>query len=126
MQSESKSKKTSTRHGAYLWVLKSGCWTWQSGLPPLYAPSSAAKRGSARRVFERSEFAYRPRFVSSAGCPQRSVGTQTVGSPFLCLLSFGEAKESKCAVGRTSRQKRTVGARPDNLPVNRLDHVRRL
>ncbi len=33
-------------------VSKSGCWTWQSGLPPLYASSSAAKRGSARRMFE--------------------------------------------------------------------------
>jgi hypothetical protein len=26
-------------------------------------------------------------------------GSQTVGSPFLCLLSFGEAKESRSAAG---------------------------
>ncbi|RIX77937.1 hypothetical protein D3H34_17860 [Acidovorax cavernicola] len=26
-------------------------------------------------------------------------GSQTVGSPFLCLLSFGEAKESKSPAG---------------------------
>ncbi|WP_217649444.1 hypothetical protein, partial [Polaromonas sp. YR568] len=26
-------------------------------------------------------------------------GTQTVGSPFLCLLSFGEAKESELPPG---------------------------
>jgi len=32
-----------------------------------------------------------------------SEGSQTVGSPFPGLLSFGEAKESECAAGRTSR-----------------------
>jgi hypothetical protein len=42
------------------------------------------------------------RDASSAGCPQRSVGTQTPGSPFLGLLSFGETKETDCAAGRMS------------------------
>jgi hypothetical protein len=110
-----------------------------SGLPPLYAPSSAAKRGSARRVFERSELGYwgqtpislrrlaphpsgEPNGSAnlgsdpknpSAGCPQRSVGTQTAGAPFFCLF-FGDAKKRRSpagakpgkprAVGRTSRQ----------------------
>jgi hypothetical protein len=40
-----------------------------------------------------------PFFASTAGCPQRSGGTQTIGSPFLCLLSFGEAKESELPPG---------------------------
>ncbi len=31
-------------------------------------------------------------------------GPPESGSPFLCLLSFGEAKESECAVGRISRR----------------------
>ncbi|AQZ97555.1 hypothetical protein B5M06_03995 [Comamonas kerstersii] len=44
--------------------------------------------------------------TSIAGCPKRSAGTQVAGSPLLCLLSFGETKESKSA----------VGPRPDFLP----------
>ncbi len=48
------------------------------------------RRGAQRlaekgpRMFERSEFARTPPAASTAGCPQRSGGTQTVGSPFLC------------------------------------------
>ena len=34
-----------------------------------------------------------PLFPSTAGCPKRSAGTQEPGSPFLGLLSFGEAKD---------------------------------
>ena len=41
-----------------------------------------------------------------------SEGSQTVGSPFLCLLSFGEAKESECAAGRTSRHTAHLLAMP--------------
>ena len=83
-----------------------GFWRldFASGLHPLYAPSSAAESGSGRTLFERSEFRPTPLAASSAGCPQRSVGTQTVGSPSLGLLSLGDARESECAVGRTSRQ----------------------
>ncbi|MGB3067715.1 MAG: hypothetical protein WBC18_04185, partial [Ottowia sp.] len=36
---------------------------------------------------------------STAGCPQRSVGTRQVGSPFLGLPSFGDAKEGDCTAG---------------------------
>ena len=50
-----------------------------------------------------SEFRSAVPCPSIPGCPQRSEGTRQVGSPFLCLLSFGEAKESRCAAGRTSR-----------------------
>jgi hypothetical protein len=40
-----------------------------------------------------------PFFASTAGCPQRSAGTQTIGSPSLCLLSLGEARESESPAG---------------------------
>jgi len=51
----------------------------------------------------RSKFRSAAPGPSIAGCPQRSEGTRQVGSPFLCLLSFGDSKESRCAAGRTSR-----------------------
>ena len=51
----------------------------------------------------RSEFRNAAPRPSIAGCPQRSAGTRQVGSPFFCLLFFGEAKKSRCAAGRTSR-----------------------
>ena len=77
---------------------------------PVRCPNPLWLRRGAQRfadqgsqLFERSEFCETPRNASTAGCPQRSGGTQTVGSPFLCLLSFGEAKESKSAAGRNSR-----------------------
>ncbi|MDP9603814.1 UNVERIFIED_ORG: hypothetical protein J2W38_003605 [Variovorax paradoxus] len=56
-----------------------------------------ADQGS--QLFERSEFCETPRNASTAGCPQRSGGSQTVGSPFFCLRFFGEAKKSRSAAG---------------------------
>ena len=40
-----------------------------------------------------------PLSASTAGCPQRSGGTQTIGSPFFSLGFFGEAKKSKSPAG---------------------------
>ena len=40
-----------------------------------------------------------PLLASTAGCPQRSGGTQTIGSPFFSLGFFGEAKKSKSPAG---------------------------
>ena len=48
---------------------------------------------------KRREFSETPTKLSTAGCPQRSEGTQPVGSLFLGLLSFGEAKESESPAG---------------------------
>jgi hypothetical protein len=47
-------------------------------------------------MFERSEFATDP-----AGCEQRKEPRSgpDVGSPFFCLLFFGEAKKSEAAAG---------------------------
>ena len=52
---------------------------------------------------KRREFSETPTKLSTAGCPQRSEGTQPVGSLFLGLLSFGEAKESESPAGAKSR-----------------------
>ena len=48
---------------------------------------------------KRREFSETPTKLSTAGCPQRSEGTQPVGSLVLGLLSFGEAKESESPAG---------------------------
>ncbi|MDP3248332.1 MAG: hypothetical protein Q8M93_15385, partial [Polaromonas sp.] len=40
-----------------------------------------------------------PLSASTGGCPQRSGGTQTIGSPFFWVLFFGEAK-TKCLARR--------------------------
>ena len=68
--------------------------------------SDLLRLSERRERSERSEFRSTAPGPSIAGCPQRSEGTRPVGSPFLCLLSFGDAKESRCAAGRTSRPPR--------------------
>ena len=73
------------------------------GSAACHASCSDLLRLSERSASARSEFRSTAPRPSIAGCPQRSEGTRPVGSPFLCLLSFGDAKESECAAGRTSR-----------------------
>jgi len=68
-----------------------------------------AERGP--RLFERSEFPRTPPEASTAGCPERSAGTRTVGSPFFCLLFFGEAKKSESPAGASP------GQQPPNNPA---------
>ncbi|MET3462493.1 hypothetical protein ABIC42_003245 [Variovorax sp. 1133] len=49
---------------------------------------------------ERSEFGRDPAKREHRRLPRSAAkGSQTAGSPFLCLLSFGEAKESESAAG---------------------------
>ena len=67
------------------------------------ASCSDSLRLSERSAQARSEFRSAAPRPSIAGRPQRSEGTRPVGSPFFCLLFFGEAKKSRCAAGRTSR-----------------------
>jgi len=51
-------------------------------------------------LFERSEFGRDPAKREHRRLPRSEAqGSQTVGSPFLCLRSFGEAKESKSPAG---------------------------
>ena len=48
---------------------------------------------------QRSELCGTPRVRASQAAPARSAGVTGSGSPFLCLLSFGEAKESESPAG---------------------------
>jgi hypothetical protein len=71
------------------------------GLPALlYAP--AARRGWRIRARDclsaaGASSSETPPASSTAGCPQRSEGTQTAGSPFFWVLFFGEAKNKYLA-----------------------------
>ena len=79
---------------------------WPGSLPSGCAEERRGKRDKGRSCLSAtkwSEFCGPPLSPSTAGCPQRSGGTQTAGSPFLCLLSFGEAKESRSPAGAKSR-----------------------
>ena len=62
-------------------------------------PRSAGFGGSGIALFERSEFSETPLNPSTAGCPERSAGDPDGGSPSLCLLSLGEARESESPAG---------------------------
>ena len=48
---------------------------------------------------KRREFSETPPKPSTAGCPQRSEGTQRAGSPFFWVRFFGEAKKSTSPAG---------------------------
>ena len=64
------------------------------------ASCSDSLRMSERSAKREASSAAPPRARASQVAPQ---GTRPVGPPFLWLLSFGGAKESDCAAGRTSR-----------------------
>ena len=80
--------------------------------------------GAAQQQSEFRSTAPRP---SIAGCPQRSGGTRQAGSPFLCLLSFGEAKESRSAAGprpglcpqQLKRTSKRIAASADRVSASR-------
>jgi hypothetical protein len=87
---------------AALWRAFGGSAVGIPWLPRRYEEASSADGGgSGLALFERSEFSQTPPSSSNAAVPAQP-GDES-GSPFLCLLSFGEAKESECAVGRTTR-----------------------
>jgi hypothetical protein len=81
-------------------------------------PRSADGNGSGRRLFERSEFEPTPFSESStAGCPERSGGTQTIGSPFSLLTFFlATQKESELPPGNP-RLVGNVGLSADGVVV---------
>jgi hypothetical protein len=72
-------------------------------IPSVCAEERSGQRIRARDCLSEASLSETPLDASTAGCPKRSAGTQTVGSPFLCLLSFGEAKESESPAGATTR-----------------------
>ncbi len=95
-------------------------------LHPFPNPSVCAEERKSRRIRDRaclSEASLHdtPAGLSTAGCPERSAGTQTVGSPFLWLLSFGEAKESDEPPGSPrpgSEGHRSGKRQPGSAPVH--------
>jgi hypothetical protein len=90
-----------------------------SGLP-LLNPCECAEERKPRRIRARdclseASSSGTPAGLSTGRCPQRSGGTQTPGSPFLCLLSFGEAKESRSPAAATERLRNSSkNLRPDS------------
>jgi hypothetical protein len=84
---------------------------WRVDSDPLWLRRGAqrfADQGS--QLFERSEFCETPRNASTAGCPQRSGGSQTVGSPFFAYFLWRD-KESESP----------AGARPGQRPLQEAD-----
>ena len=72
-------------------------------------PRSAGFGGSGIALFERSEFSETPPNPSTAGCPERSAGTQTAGR-----LSFGYF-----SLAKQRRSTSPAGARPGLRPHRR-------
>ena len=77
---------------------------------PLQNPCECAEERSFRRIRARACLSVAslhetPTEASTAGCPQRSGGTQTPGSPFFSLGFFGEAKKSKSPAAATERHR---------------------
>ena len=74
-----------------------------------------ADQGS--RLSERSEFERDPAKPEHRRLPRSEAqGTQTVGSPFLWFLSFGDAKERDSHAGRLPASALNEGMRPNQHP----------
>ena len=80
-----------------------GIWfsaVWLFSPPPsVCAEERRARRIRAGTCLSEASLCQTPPGLSTAGCPKRSAGTQTVGSPFFSLGFFGEAKKSKSPAG---------------------------
>ena len=74
-------------------------WLSGFGFPSGCAEERSGQRIRARDCLSEASSSETPLDASTAGCPQRSEGTQPAGSLFLGLLSFGEAKESESPAG---------------------------
>jgi len=93
---------TRTRHGA-LTLIPSGCAEERS--------VSRTRARSCLSATQWSEFCETPRNASTAGCPQRSGGSQTVGSPSFAYFSWRD-KKSKSPAGARPGQRPQQKARP--------------
>jgi hypothetical protein len=69
------------------------------------AEERSFKRIRASDCLSEASSSSTPLEASTAGCPQRSGGTQAPGSPFFCLLFFGEAKKSESPAAATERHR---------------------
>ena len=71
--------------------------------PSVCAEERSFKWIRARDCLSEASLSGTPLEASTAGCPQRSGGTQTVGSPFFGLPYFGEAKKGESPAAATER-----------------------
>jgi hypothetical protein len=76
-----------------------GCWLPS---PSVCAEEHSGQRIRARDCLSAASLSETPLDASTAGCPKRSAGTQTVGSPSFAFFSW-RRKKRRCAAGRTSR-----------------------
>jgi hypothetical protein len=67
--------------------------------PSGWAEERSRKRIRASDCLSEASSSSTPLSASTAGCPQRSGGTQTIGSPFFWVLFFGDAKKSASPAG---------------------------
>jgi len=76
--------------------------------PSGWAEERSRKRIRASDCLSVASSSSTPLSASTAGCPQRSEGTRTIGSPFFWVLFFGDAKKSASPAGARP------GLQPDN------------
>ena len=74
-------------------------WMSGFGFPSGCAEERSGQRIRARDCLSEASSSETPLDASTAGCPQRSEGTQRVGSPFFWVRFFGEAKKSTSPAG---------------------------
>ncbi|TCP16389.1 hypothetical protein EV674_1184 [Simplicispira metamorpha] len=115
--------------------LPRGCWAKRSDGPygcsavlASTAPSGRAEKRSAGRIraarcLSRRRVCAAPARREHRRLPRcAAAGSRTAGSPFLCLLSFGEAKESEAPAGASpgshTQQNHTHNKKPALTPVS--------
>ena len=80
-----------------------GIWFPLSIAPSWLGRAAQTEEGSGLALFERSEFSRTPLGSSTAGCPKRSVGTQTAGrlsfAYFSLVTFFWRSKRKLLAAG---------------------------
>ena len=74
--------------------------------PSVCAEERRSRRNRASDCLSEASSSSTPAGLSTAGCPQRSGGTQTVGSPFLLLtLLLAKQKKSESPAAATERHR---------------------
>ena len=93
------------RHRTQILLMTDLVYEFRTSHPCECAEERRARRNRASDCLSEASLSSTPAGPSTAGCPQRSGGTQTVGSPFFCLLFFGEAKKSESPAAATERHR---------------------
>ncbi len=80
-----------------------GCWLFGCPISSVCAEERSGQRIRDRDCLSAASLSETPLDASTAGCPKRSAGTQTVGSPSFAFFSW-RRKKRRCPAGGTSRQ----------------------